>query len=108
MSISSRPDTNYLNSLVYGENGSPLFLHLHWHLVNNALPNYMYAEKIDMDKQWKEAIPLKVRQADVLCLAPPPPTPPSFRTCHEAFLQYAHPRMGYTPGDKPWEGKIRL
>ncbi|MBU6392268.1 MAG: nucleotidyltransferase family protein [Planctomycetes bacterium] len=68
--LSSCRVTNYLNSLVYGKNGSPLLLHLHWHLVNNALPNYMYAEKINMDKLWKEAIPLKVRQADVLCLAP--------------------------------------
>ena len=66
----SYPVSNYLNSLVYGKNGSPLLLHLHWHLVNNALPNYMYAEKIDMDKLWEDAIPLKVRQADVLCLAP--------------------------------------
>ncbi len=62
--------TNYLNSVVYGKNGSPLLLHLHWHLVNNALPNYMYAEKIDMDKLWKEAIPLKIRESDALCLAP--------------------------------------
>ena len=62
--------TNYLNSLVYGKNGSPLLLHLHWHLINNALPNYIYAEKINMDKLWEEAIPLKVRQADTLCLAP--------------------------------------
>ena len=37
--------TNYLNSLVYGKNGSPLLLHLHWHLINNALPNYIYAEE---------------------------------------------------------------
>ncbi|HHT9112058.1 MAG TPA: nucleotidyltransferase domain-containing protein [Candidatus Wunengus sp. YC65] len=62
--------TNYLNSVVYGKTGSPLLLHLHWHLINNALPNYVYAEKIDMDKIWNEAIPLKVRLADVLCLAP--------------------------------------
>ncbi len=62
--------TNYLNSLVYGKKGSPLLLHLHWHLVNNALPNYIYTEKINMEKLWREAIPLKVRQADVLCLAP--------------------------------------
>ena len=62
--------TNYLNSLVYGKNGSPLLLHLHWHLINNALPNYIYAEKINMDKLWKEAIPLKIRESDALCLAP--------------------------------------
>jgi len=68
--LRSYPVSNYLNSLVYGGNGSPLLLHLHWHLINNALPNYMYAEKIDMDKLWKEAIPLRVQQADVLCLAP--------------------------------------
>ncbi len=62
--------TNYLNSVVYGKNGSPLLLHLHWHLVNNALPNYMYAEKINMDKIWNEAIPLKIRESEALCLAP--------------------------------------
>ncbi len=62
--------TNYLNSLVYAKNGSPLLLHLHWHLINNALPNYIYAEKINMDKLWKEAIPLKIRESDALCLAP--------------------------------------
>ncbi len=62
--------TNYLNSLVYGKNGSPLLLHLHWHLINNALPNYVYAEKIDMDKIWNEAVPLKIRESEVLCLAP--------------------------------------
>ena len=66
----SYPVTNYLNSLVYGKNGSPLLLHLHWHLINNALPNYIYAEKINMDKLWKEAIPLKIRESDALCLAP--------------------------------------
>jgi len=62
--------TNYLNSLLYGKNGSPLLLHLHWHLINNALPNYIYAEKVNMDKLWKEAIPLKIRESDTLCLAP--------------------------------------
>ncbi len=62
--------TNYLNSVVYGKNSSPLLLHLHWHLVNNALPNYMYAEKINMDKIWNEAVPLKIRESEVLCLAP--------------------------------------
>ena len=62
--------TNYLNSLVYGKTGSPLLLHLHWHLVNNALPNYIYAEKIDMDKIWNEAVPLKIRESEALCLAP--------------------------------------
>lgn len=62
--------TNYLNSVVYGKNGSPLLLHLHWHLINNALPNYMYAEKIDMDKIWNEAITLKIRESEALCLAP--------------------------------------
>ena len=66
----SYPVTNYLNSLVYGKNGSLLLLHVHWHLVNNALPNYIYAEKINMDKLWKEANPLKIRHADALCLAP--------------------------------------
>ncbi|MBI2470545.1 MAG: nucleotidyltransferase family protein [Planctomycetes bacterium] len=68
--LSCYPVTNYLNSLVYGKTGSPLLLHLHWHLINNALPNYIYAEKINMDKVWKEAIHLKIRQANVLCLAP--------------------------------------
>ena len=66
----SSPVTNYLNSLVYGKNGSPLLLHVHWHLVNNALPNYIYAEKINMDKLWKEANPLKIRHAEALWLAP--------------------------------------
>lgn len=68
--LRSYPVSNYLNSLVYGKNGTSLLLHLHWHLVNNALPNYMYAEKIDMDKIWNEAIPLKIRESEVLCLAP--------------------------------------
>jgi len=62
--------TNYLNSLVYGKTGSPLLLHLHWHLINNALPNYVYAEKINMDKIWNEEIPLKIRESNALCLAP--------------------------------------
>jgi len=68
--LSSYRVTNHLNSLIYGKNGSPLLLHLHWHLINNALPNYLYAEKINMDRLWREAIPLKVREADALCLAP--------------------------------------
>ena len=61
--------SNCYNSQLYRKKGSPLFLHLHWHWVNDALPNYIYAEKINADKLWKEAIPLKVRQADALCLA---------------------------------------
>ena len=66
----SYPVSNYLNSLVYGKNGSPLLLHLHWHLVNNALPNYVYTEKINMEKLWRDAIPLRVQQSEALCLSP--------------------------------------
>lgn len=62
--------SNYLNSLLYGKHGSPLLLHLHWHLVNNALPNYIYTEKINMEKLWREAIPLRVQQSEALCLSP--------------------------------------
>lgn len=61
--------SNYLNSLLYWKNGSLLLLHLHWHLTNNALPNYIYVEKINMEKIWREAVSLKAWQVDTLCLA---------------------------------------
>lgn len=68
--LRSSTPTNYLNSLMYEKKELRLLLHLHWHLVNAVIPNYVYREKINIDKLWEEAVPVKVGQADALCLAP--------------------------------------
>lgn len=33
-------------------------IHLHWHLVNNSFPSFMFAPRIDIDQIWNEAQPL--------------------------------------------------
>ncbi|MCP4366426.1 MAG: nucleotidyltransferase family protein [Planctomycetes bacterium] len=68
--LRSYPVTDYLNSLLYRKNDSSRLIHLHWHLVNSVMPNYVYRETLDMNKLWEEAVPLKVGGADALCLAP--------------------------------------
>lgn len=45
-------------------------VHFHWHLVNSTLPSFMYASKIDIEKIWKEAIPVKISGTETLSLAP--------------------------------------
>ena len=52
-------DTNCLNSVICTKRETlwPSF-HIHWHLVNAAYPNTMYAAYLDMDRIWKAAEPL--------------------------------------------------
>jgi hypothetical protein len=52
-------DTNCLNSVICTKDEGlwPSF-HIHWHLVNAAYPNTMYAAYLDMDRIWKGAEPL--------------------------------------------------
>lgn len=33
-------------------------IHLHWHLVNNSFPSFMFAPRIDIDQIWNEVQPL--------------------------------------------------
>lgn len=68
--LSSYPVTNYLNSLMYRKKGSPLLLHLHWHIINTIIPNYVCTEKINLGRLWEEAVPIRVRDTNALCLAP--------------------------------------
>jgi hypothetical protein len=62
-------DTNCLNSVICSKK-EKLWpsLHIHWHLVNAAYPNTMYAAYMDMDRIWKDAEPL-VGFRDVCVLA---------------------------------------
>lgn len=44
------------------------YIHLHWHLLNSALPLFMFS--VDMDEVWKEAQWTKAGNKDILMLAP--------------------------------------
>ncbi|MDO9579596.1 MAG: nucleotidyltransferase family protein [Bacteroidales bacterium] len=59
---------DYLNSIEYRNRA--ISVHFHWHLVNSTLPSFMYASKIDIEKIWKEAIPVKISGTETLSLAP--------------------------------------
>jgi|GEM_PF-443370 len=59
---------DYLNSIEYRNRA--VSVHFHWHLVNSTLPSFMYASKIDIEKIWKEAIPVKISGTETLSLAP--------------------------------------
>ncbi|MEA3432197.1 MAG: signal peptidase I [candidate division WOR-3 bacterium] len=59
---------DYLNSIEYRKKA--VSVHFHWHLVNSTLPSFMYASKIDIEKIWKEAIPVKISGTETLSLAP--------------------------------------
>lgn len=52
-------DIGYINSVMCKKDVKfwPA-VHLHWHLVNNSFPAYMFASRIDIDQIWKEAQPL--------------------------------------------------
>jgi len=61
----------YLASLEYRkQDDSTLNLHVHWHIVNSSVPAAMFAERIDMERIWDKAIPVKVSDADVYVLSP--------------------------------------
>lgn len=62
--------SNYLNSMAYEKRAFPFSLHLHWHIINTVMPNYIYAEQIDTERLWTEAIPLKAGKVDAMCLSP--------------------------------------
>ncbi len=59
---------DYLNSIEYRNKVVPI--HFHWHLVNSTLPAFMYASKIDMERIWKEAIPVEISGTKAFSLAP--------------------------------------
>jgi hypothetical protein len=92
--LNSYPISNQLNSLLYTKKDSPLILHLHWHLVNTATPNYVYAGKIDIEQIWKDALPLKLGKAKALCLSP-----------HHQLLHLAEHAMkhSFTPLPLLWD-----
>lgn len=60
-----------INTLVYGKkNPAHSFIHLHWHLINSIWPLDFLVTKIDMEKIWSEAEPIKIDGVDYLTLAP--------------------------------------
>ena len=67
-----KPISGYLNSLFYykkeGEASIPL--HIHWHLVNSSVPNYMFSSRIEMNDIWEEAEKIKIADGEVSSLAP--------------------------------------
>jgi hypothetical protein len=60
----------YLASLEYRKNGSPLDLHLHWHLVNTSVPATMFVNSIDLDRLWENAAPTRIADSEALMLSP--------------------------------------
>lgn len=61
----------YLASLEYRKNDpSPLNLHVHWHPVNSSVPAVMFAERIDTDRLWENAVAATVADSRVLMLRP--------------------------------------
>lgn len=67
-----KPISGYLNSLFYyrKEKEASIPLHIHWHLVNSSVPNYMFSSRIDMDGIWEEAEKIKIADREALSLAP--------------------------------------
>jgi hypothetical protein len=61
----------YLSSLEYRTNDpSPLNLHVHWHPVNTSVPATMFAEKIDINRLWENAVITAVADSEALMLSP--------------------------------------
>jgi hypothetical protein len=61
----------YLASLEYRkEEASPLNLHLHWHPVNTSIPATMFVHRIDLDRLWEKAVPVRVADSQALMLCP--------------------------------------
>lgn len=56
--------------LMYEKNDSPLYIDVHWHLVNPTVLKYVYEEKVNIDRLWQEAVPVRIGQVNALCLAP--------------------------------------
>ncbi len=67
-----KPISGYLNSLFYyrKENEASIPLHIHWHLVNSSVPNYMFSSRIDMGGIWQETEKIKIADGEALSLAP--------------------------------------
>ncbi|HEX8949352.1 MAG TPA: signal peptidase I [Dissulfurispiraceae bacterium] len=63
-------DKNYLTTRDYRSRDprSPSF-HIHWHMVNSSIPA-PYAQKVDMDKIWADAVPVEIAGVRVFCMAP--------------------------------------
>jgi hypothetical protein len=61
----------YLASLEYREeDASPLNLHLHWHPVNTSVPATVFVDRIDLDRLWEKAVPVRVADSQTLMLCP--------------------------------------
>jgi hypothetical protein len=61
----------YLASLEYRRNDpSPLNLHIHWHPVNSSVPAVMFAERIDVNWLWENAVTTTIADSPVLMLRP--------------------------------------
>lgn len=69
--VTSPLKIGYVNSVMClsGQKHYPA-IHLHWHLVNNAVPSYMFAHRIDMDKIWQEAHQVEGLPSNILFMAP--------------------------------------
>ncbi len=62
--------TNSLNSRLYIHESPRILLHVHWHIVNNVIPNHIYPERINMDELWEDSIALKIMDVEAISLAP--------------------------------------
>jgi hypothetical protein len=61
----------YLASLEYLRQGpSSLNLHVHWHPVNSSVPAAVFAERIDVDGLWEQAVTVTVADSRSLMLRP--------------------------------------
>ncbi|MBI3098712.1 MAG: nucleotidyltransferase family protein [Planctomycetes bacterium] len=65
-------ESPFRNTLMYRreEAGQPLFLHVHWHLVNASYPLDVYARLIDLDALWRASRPWTLGGAPVRVLSP--------------------------------------
>lgn len=69
--IRPSPEVGYINS-VMGTSSFKFYpaIHLHWHLVNNSFPSFMFASRINIDEIWQEARPVYGLPDNILIMAP--------------------------------------
>lgn len=61
----------YLASLEYRDDGDAILnLHLHWHPVNTSVPATAFVERIDLERLWEKALPVRIADSEALMLCP--------------------------------------
>ena len=65
------PSLSSVNTLMYNPQ-QPIHscVHLHWHLINSSWPLDFLVRKIDMERIWSQAEPVKIDGIDALTLSP--------------------------------------